>query len=138
MGMATEIKHGAQADFEGRGSCEDPLTSRLISEHRGLEGLFLQYEQLPSDTDPQVNWTHSQQQPLQDKLVTLKLLWHASCAWCYAARAVRRCVPVYTCVAAAVLHLPCFHFHLMLQERLQLGYEMIRQISLHAATGRLQ
>jgi hypothetical protein len=52
--MATEIKHGAQTDIEGRDSSEDPLTSRLISEHRGLEELFQQYERLPPGTDPKV------------------------------------------------------------------------------------
>lgn len=52
--MATEVKRGAQAELEGKSSSEDPLTSRLISEHRGLEKLFQQYEQLPPDTDPKV------------------------------------------------------------------------------------
>jgi hypothetical protein len=52
--MATEIKHGAQTEFEGRASSEDPLTSRLVSEHRGLEELFQQYVRLPQGTDPKV------------------------------------------------------------------------------------
>jgi hypothetical protein len=61
--MAAEIKHGAQTNFEGKDSSNDPLTSRLILEHRGLEELFQQYEHLPPGTDPKVgcSWENMNQ-----------------------------------------------------------------------------
>jgi hypothetical protein len=58
MAMATEMRH---AEADDRGSCQDPLTSRVISEHRGLERLFQQYEQLPPGTNPMVGCMEQQQ-----------------------------------------------------------------------------